>query len=61
MGHFLPLTLYKPSTSHLCHFRPEDGQRIFLRNVGTELINNLRQNPRQYQRHVTTVKTSNPT
>jgi hypothetical protein len=34
---FYPQTPFKPSTSPLCHLRPEDGQSMFLRKVGIGL------------------------
>jgi hypothetical protein len=34
---FLPPTLYNPNTSQLCHFSPEDGNSMFLWNIGIDL------------------------
>jgi hypothetical protein len=48
---FLPQALYNPSTFHLCHFRPEDGDSMFLRNVGIDLRNHTAPHPRQHQHH----------
>jgi hypothetical protein len=36
---FLSVTLYKPSTSQLCHFSPEDGDSTSVQNVGISLQN----------------------
>jgi hypothetical protein len=36
---FLPLTLYNTSTSQLCNFSPEDGDSMFLWNIGIYLQN----------------------
>lgn len=44
---FDPQIIYKPSTSQLYHLSPEDGNRMFLRNVGTDPPRRL--NQRQYQ------------
>jgi len=47
---FLPLTLYNPSTSQLYHFSPEDGDSMFLQNIGipTKLHGNKTQNTITY-------------
>jgi hypothetical protein len=34
-----PVTPYYPSPSQLCHISPEDGDIMFLQNVGTDLQN----------------------
>jgi hypothetical protein len=34
---FAPQILYKPSTSLPCHFSPEDGDSVFLQNIGISL------------------------
>jgi len=57
---FLPQTLYKPSTFQLCHFRPEDGDSMFLRNVGIDLRNHTAPKPKTTPTSlVTAVRTSN--
>jgi hypothetical protein len=43
---FPPQTLHKLSTYQLCHYSPEDGNSMFLRNVGIDLRNQTASKPK---------------
>jgi len=44
-------TLYKPSTSQSCHLSPEDGDSMYLQNIGIDLQNNMVPKPKSTPTH----------
>jgi hypothetical protein len=43
---FATQILYKPYTSLPCHFSPEDGDSVFLQNVGMSLQHHMVPKPK---------------